>query len=150
MGYSVYFSDKNNRWQGYGVPAYCDHPGCKNEIDRGMGYVCCDNQDHTASCGGFYCEEHKYLLIYQDDLENMSDEELKQLGIDSREEQARDEDDGIICCAHKPIEFKELPSWLKHVLTDDSWEEWRNEEPESVKKYQALLDDQTSGGSQKL
>lgn len=143
MGYGLYFSDKNNRFQGYNMHAYCDHPGCKNEIDRGMGYACCDNPEHTASCGGFYCEEHKHQLVYQDELEDMSDEDLKRLGIDSREEQAHDEDDGIICCTHKPIEKdKEHPTWLKHVLTDETWQEWREKESEMAKHYQELLDNQ--------
>jgi len=33
----------DTRWQrdvGYGVPAWCDHPGCEAEIDRGLSYVC--------------------------------------------------------------------------------------------------------------
>lgn len=142
MGYSVYFSDKNNRWQGYGVPAYCDHPDCNNVIDRGIGYVCCDNQNHSASCGGFYCELHRYQMVYEDEIQDMSDEELNGLGIDSREERSQ-EDDGIICCTHKPIESKEHPDWLNHVLTDDSWDEWRNKNPEMTRKYQELLSEKT-------
>ena len=136
MGYSVYFSDKNNRWQGYGVPAYCDYPDCKNVIDRGMGYVCCENQNHMASCEHFFCEEHKYQYVYQDELEDMTDEELEELGIDSRDEEPCDEDDGIICCKHK-IEPKEHPSWIKHVSADDSWKQWREEESELWKEMQS-------------
>lgn len=42
-------------WQrdiGYGVPAYCDHPGCTVEIDRGVSYVCAEG------CGLHFCGEH--------------------------------------------------------------------------------------------
>lgn len=149
MGYSVYFSAKNNRWQGYGVPAYCDHPNCQNVIDRGVGYICCDNPNHTASCGGFFCELHRYQLVYEDQLHEMSEEEINRLGIDSREEQAT-EGDGIICCTHAPIETKEHHEWLNHVLTDESWAEWRKEEPEVVREYKEMLDAQMGRGSKKF
>lgn len=33
---------------------------------------------------------------------------------------------------------KESKEWLNHVLTDDSWKEWRLENPELEKKYQLL------------
>lgn len=29
----------------------------------------------------------------------------------------------------------EHPDWIKHLLTDDSWEEWREENPGFVKQY---------------
>lgn len=39
MGWSVGFDENWQRDIGYGVPAYCDHPQCKAEIDRGLDYV---------------------------------------------------------------------------------------------------------------
>lgn len=139
MGYSVYDQKINAvpRDAGYGVPAYCDHPGCFEIIDRGMGYACCGDPLHTASCGGFYCKEHRYQLVYQDDLQEMSDEDLKRLGIDSREERAHDEDDGIIRCIHQPIELKTTKEWADYIAQDESWQTWRNKFPEDFKKLQA-------------
>lgn len=117
MGYSVYFSEKNQRWQGYGVSAYCDHPDCKNEIDRGMGYVCCGNQDHTNSCGGFYCSEHEGLcnIISEDELEDLEEEEVQELLCDYGLEEVPlfDEDGLYYHCQHKPIEVKEPDLFMK-------------------------------------
>ena len=59
MGYQVYWS--NGRWQGYGVPAYCDYPGCKEEIDRGMGYSHTQDKEEPASV--FCCDNHTHENI---------------------------------------------------------------------------------------
>lgn len=103
MGYSVYWA--NGRWQGYGVPAYCDHKKCKNEIDRGMGYA---TYKYSGIPLAFFCEKHmppynRFLEYYDIDLN------------------------------------KEHPDWLRHVLTDESWKEWREEEPKLVDMYKKLL-----------
>jgi hypothetical protein len=103
MGYSVYWS--NRRWQGYGVPAYCDYPECKNEIDRGLGYQHEDDKENgTPSV--FCCSDHQ---TYNYDEFN-------------------------------PDLTIEHPEWIEHVLTDDSWDEWRKENPELVNKYQKYKD----------
>ena len=36
MSWSIGYDDNWDRDIGYGVPAYCDHPGCNEEIDRGF------------------------------------------------------------------------------------------------------------------
>lgn len=143
MGYSVYQQtiDHNNnvsRWAGYGVPAYCDHPGCTALINRGMGYACCNDPSHTQSCGGFYCSDHQDQYVMVDELEDMTDQQLETLGIDRS---ATDSDgDGIVKCTHGPLDgSKEHPDWLNHILTDQSWEEWRKENPDQVGTYQAIL-----------
>lgn len=57
MGYGVY--QANGRVQGYEIPAYCDYPGCREVIDRGMGYQHPeDNEGQTPNV--FCCEKHKY------------------------------------------------------------------------------------------
>lgn len=143
MGYSVYYSDKNKRWQGYGVPAYCDHPNCKKTIDRGMGYVCCDDQDHMYSCGGFYCAEHADLctLISKDEFEDLEDydvqEKLEEYGLTDLP--IFDGDGYFYHCQHKPIEAKEHPNWLEHIEKDESWREWREESPDELKRMQELM-----------
>lgn len=135
MGYGVY--ERNGRFQGYSVPAFCDHSGCLNEIDRGMGYACCENPNHTQHCGGFYCEEHRYNYIYEDELEDMDDEELEALKLD-RDDKA-EEDDGIIRCNHGEIEQKEHPNWVNHVEAHESWSEWRLENPTKLEELKAHL-----------
>jgi hypothetical protein len=62
MGYQVYWS--NGRWQGYGVPAYCDHKGCGNEIDRGLGYQH-PNDDDGMTPSVFVCAGHQDTPIDQ-------------------------------------------------------------------------------------
>lgn len=102
MGYSVYWA--NNRWQGYGIPAYCDYPGCRVEIDRGMGYQ--HEEDNESSTPNvFCCEDHKYIDI-----------------------------------SSFEVEKKEHPDWLSHILTHESWEEWRQENPLLVDEYTKLLE----------
>lgn len=36
------------------------------------------------------------------------------------------------------IENKEHPDWLHHVLTDETWENWRKENPKLVEKYKGI------------
>lgn len=38
---------------------------------------------------------------------------------------------------------KEHPEWLEHILTDDSWEKWRSEEPAFVELYTQQLKEQS-------
>lgn len=135
MGYAVY--ELNGRWQGYGVPAFCDHPGCFTEIDRGMAYACCEDPNHTEHCGGFFCAEHRENYIYEDELEDMDDDELEELKLD-RDDQAQG-DDGIIRCRHSKVEKKEHPRWLKHIETDETWKEWRTQNKEQFHQMKALV-----------
>lgn len=57
MGWSIGYDVKWKRDIGYGVPAYCDHPGCDVEIDRGLGWKC---ENEECGCGKFYCPAHLY------------------------------------------------------------------------------------------
>jgi hypothetical protein len=66
MGYQVY--ETNDRWQGYGVPAYCDVKGCFNEIDRGLGYI--HTEDDEGSPSVFCCEDHRYEPLNNLELDN--------------------------------------------------------------------------------
>jgi hypothetical protein len=40
MSWAIGYDGRWKRDIGYGVPAYCDHPGCNEEIDRGLAHVC--------------------------------------------------------------------------------------------------------------
>jgi hypothetical protein len=60
MGWSIGWDGTWKRDIGYGVPAYCDHPECSAEIDRGLSYVCGgDPYGGEHGCGLFFCGKHK-------------------------------------------------------------------------------------------
>lgn len=107
MGWSIGFDKHWNRDIGYGVPAYCDHPKCSKEIDRGLAYVCGDEPyGGGVGCGLYFCYEH-------------------QVGAHQR----------CSRCTHArpPYTAKpDHPSWTRHKLTDDSWQRWREENPKDV------------------
>lgn len=52
MSWALGFDDKNDRDIGYGVPAFCDHPECSAEIDRGLAYRC-------GGCRLYFCSRHQ-------------------------------------------------------------------------------------------
>lgn len=115
MGWEIGFDDKWKRDIGYGVPAFCDHPGCTEKIDRGLAYVCGgEPYGGDRGCGLFFCYTH--------------------LRMTSK---------GQLCkkCKNgkQPFEPKrEHPDWINWKLTDPSWEQWRNENPEEVKKLKSV------------
>lgn len=46
---------------GYGVPATCEHPGCNEEIDRGLAYACGEQPYEGENyCNKFFCYSHLY------------------------------------------------------------------------------------------
>lgn len=101
MGWAVGYDTTWNRDIGYGVPAYCDHPDCNEEINRGLGYVC-GGQPYGGDlgCGLYFCGEH--------------------LMADSLCERCSEEDEP------HPFEPKpDHPDWVNHKATDPSWAEWR-------------------------
>lgn len=109
MGWSLGYDSSWQRDIGYGVTAYCDHPKCTKEIDRGLGYVCGgEPYGGEKGCGLYFCGEH--LRGYQPQR----------------------------CpkCArydHKAYKPKpEHPDWVKHKLTHESWAEWRKNNPAQV------------------
>ena len=102
MSWSIGF---DNNWQrdiGYGVPAYCDHPQCWAEINRGLGYVCgAEPYGGERGCGLYFCEHHAY-------------------------------GDKQLCprCRYSRTPYKakaDHHDWLRHKETDESWAEWRAE-----------------------
>ena len=116
MGWGLGEDGRWGRFIGYGVPAYCDYPGCKKEIDRGLAYVCGgEPYGGDDGCGLYFCDEHH-----------------------SEGHNCR------LCvrCAKgkEPFEPKpEHPQWVRHLLKDKSWEEWRKENPQQVKELKRLL-----------
>lgn len=121
MGYSIY--RVGQRWGGYGVPAVCEHPKCNEEIDRGFPYACGGEPFSEHGCDRYFCGNH---LVYHC------------FNAGGRRECVQ------VCerCDKRksPFPYKpETKEWLNHLLTDDSWEEWRNKNPEEVKEIKATL-----------
>ena len=119
MGWSIGYDSKWKRDIGYGVPAVCDHPDCNNEIDRGLSYVCGGEPyggDH--GCGLFFCDEHMYL--------NTHDGEPQMCE--------------RCCDGEKPFTPKpDVQEWVLWKLTDDSWAQWREDNPDEVEKLKQSL-----------
>ena len=88
---------------GYGVPAYCDHPDCNAQIDRGLSYVCGgEPYGGDDGCGLYFCGKHLYAYpqLCERCRKNM-----------------------------EPFNVKpDHPDWIKHKSTHHSWELWRQEQ----------------------
>lgn len=117
MGWGLGYDYKWGRDIGYGVPAYCDHPGCGAEIDRGLSYVCGGvPYGGEYGCGLYFCGSHLWHAGKR--------REHRQL-----------------CKRCLASNFKaytptpEHPRWIQHKLTDESWAEWRAANPEFVKQH---------------
>lgn len=129
MSWAIGYDDRWQRDIGYGVPAYCDHPGCTEEIDRGLCYVCGgEPYGGEHGCGLYFCETHRRYRTFGrgDDAETVQ-----------------------VCCrckyGRRPYPKKpEHPRWVEHVRTDPSWGEWRQKYP---KKLAALLRTRTPPAS---
>lgn len=120
MGYAVYDDpDARNlgveRWAGYGVPAVCDVAACTSAIDRGLA---------------FKCEEH---ISYDIDEETEVETETEGEGC------------GLFFCGQHEhhgthegaVPKPDTPEWNAHLLSDDSWQEWRERNPEKVAKLRS-------------
>ncbi len=108
MGWSLGYDEKWKRDIGYGVPAKCDHPGCDEEIDRGLSFVC-GNEPYGGEhgCGLYFCSKHH-----------------------AHEHQTCDR------CERGEAPFEpsdDVQEWVQHKLTDKSWKPWRDVNPELVK-----------------
>lgn len=117
MGYAVY-EDWNardwsvQRWAGYGVPAVCDFPECATAIDRGLAYK---------------CEEYSEY-----EFDDVSEEEVEYVL----------EGCGLFFCMNHLSHLDhgnatpkpDTAEWNDHLLTDESWEQWRDENPDRVAK----------------
>lgn len=106
MGWAIGYDENWKRDVGYGVPSNCDHPGCAEQIDRGLGYICgSDVGGGDKGCGLFFCGKH-----------------MRATGI-------------CVRCSHNAEPFTPTPDtaeWIAHKLAHDSWAQWRSENPEWV------------------
>lgn len=111
MGWSYGYDDNWKRDIGYGVPAYCDHPGCVAEIHRGLACVCGgEPYGGDRGCGLFFCSDHLYMHAKLGELCER-------------------------CSSRKRKPFNPTPdhsTWVRHKLTHESWAEWRKAYPKEV------------------
>lgn len=110
MGYSIGYDSANQRDVGYGVPATCEHPGCDEEIDRGMGYACGGGMPEDG-CGRYFCGAHGGGVECSQCVRGKSPFPLK----------------------------PDRPEWIQHKLTCPSWAEWRAKNPQRVAAQQQEL-----------
>lgn len=113
MSWAVGFDANWNRDIGYGVPAFCDHPKCQKEIDRGLAYVCGgEPYGGDKGCGLYFCEAHGG-------------------------------GDLCPRCRNRKPAYKhpkpEHPTWMRHKFTDESWSEWRAASPAEVAQLERAL-----------
>jgi hypothetical protein len=118
MGWQVGYDSNWQRDVGYGVPAICDQPGCGEKIDRGLGYVCgAEPYGGEHGCGLFFCGEHMFC----------SDESYQAC------ERCRD--------GQPPFDATpDTREWVEWKLADESWGQWRDENPEAVSAMREGLD----------
>lgn len=114
MGWSIGYDSSWNRDIGYGVPATCDHPGCGAKIDRGLSHVCGkEPYGGDFGCGLYFCSSHLYT--HRQLCEH--------------------------CVAGRDAIFDatpDVPEWIEHKLTDESWAKWREENPEWVAQHRKV------------
>lgn len=129
MGYQCYEIDEF-RDGGYGVPAWCDHPGCTEQINRGVGYMCGDNPHggDEFGCGLFFCGDHSYSR--------------RPRGHHAYVRNCKR------CFTYRYPPYKprpEHPEWINWKLKDKSWEEWRQKNPKIVELLKTQLAQQQKG-----
>ena len=122
MGWSIGYDTKWERDIGYGVPCICDHPKCDKEIDRGLSYVCgSEPYGGDYGCGLYFCEEH-----FQFRKPHGNDRDIQ---LCPRCYQYRS--------PYKPkLDCKE---WAEWKLKDDSWKDWRRNNPKEVKLLKEII-----------
>ena len=120
MSWSIGYDSNWKRDIGYSVPAYCDFPGCGKEIDRGLSRVCGgEPYGGERGCGLYFCTDH--LLMANARVGG----ETRWIQLCSR------------CAPRIKKPFKptpDHPEWIHHKLTDESWQKWRDENPEEVQR----------------
>lgn len=109
MAWSIGYDTQWNRDIGYGVPAFCDYPCCRAEIDRGLSHVCGgEPYGGEQGCGLYFCGKH-----------------LVNGGVCQMCERCDE--------AKEPFNpTPDHPEWIAHKLTDESWKEWRELHPKAV------------------
>ncbi len=121
MGFGVYedreaLENGVSRWAGYMVPGICDMTGCDNPLPMGRGL-------------GNKCETR-----YTEDIVTGDEVEEQGCGL-------------FFCGEHAPVSCPDdhigltpkpdTSEWEEHILTDDSWARWREENPKRTEEMLA-------------
>jgi hypothetical protein len=121
MGWSIGFDSKWNRDIGYGVPATCDYPGCGEDIDRGLSFVCgSEPRGGERGCGLYFCGRHLTGSRKVGD---------RYVWVCGR-------------CDKNRAPYDPTPDtreWIEWKLTDESWAAWRVENPQAVSAMKAAI-----------
>jgi hypothetical protein len=121
MGWQVGYDSNWKRDIGYGVPAICDRPACGEAIDRGLSYVCgSEPYGGEHGCGLYFCGEHLTGTRKAGD---------RFVWVCGRCDKNRP--------PYEPT--ADTTEWLEWKLTDESWEQWRQESPADVVRARAAL-----------
>ena len=121
MGYSIGWDSTHERDIGYGVPAVCEHPGCNEEINRGMGYACGGGFPEDG-CGMYFCGKH----LFPRKCERCTEDK-------------------------EPFDPKpDTKEWIEWKLTDESWQRWRDENPQEVARLTELMANMQVEGAEPL
>jgi hypothetical protein len=120
VSWAIGYDENWKRDIGYGVPAVCDHPECSAEIDRGLAYACgSEPLGGEHGCGLYFCSKHRLPKEFDDDC-----------CVDVCERCEVDAD---------PFDAKpDVQQWRRHKLNTESWQQWRDENPEEVAKLRSL------------
>jgi hypothetical protein len=117
VGYAIGFDPEWNRDVGHSVPAWCDYPGCRALIDRGLAYVCGGQPfGGDEGCGLYFCRRH---LLWPWRRAQM-----------------------CVRCEERMPPFEptpDHPTWVAHKLADPSWEPWRADNPDRVAAMREAL-----------
>lgn len=133
MGWSIGHDSrwgKHGRDIGYGVPAYCDHPGCNKVIDRGLAHVCCNQEPYGGEdgCGLYFCSQHATPGEHKCARCAAFQEAVEAWGA-----LPPTDSDYYPFPEYQPFDPKpDHPEWVRHKLTDPSWAEWRKTHPDEV------------------
>lgn len=131
MGWSIGYSDKWQREIGYLVPAYCDQPGCRVKIDRGVEQACGGVPDFKEhGCGLYFCSRHLHSSYTPDGMDDLLDDSGELYPQRCRR------------CINGRDPFPpsdEHPEWMRWKLQDDSWSQWRTDNPTDVAHYTQIL-----------
>lgn len=132
MGYQVY--KVGERYGGYGVPATCEYPTCNEEIDRGISFACGDEPFSEIGCDRYFCSKHRHYTGFKCDGSDEKCDHDEDCDCEFKEvcERCRK--------GESPFPYKpEHPDWVRHLLIDESWAEWRRKNPREVKELKKLL-----------
>lgn len=121
MSWAIGFDEQWQQDVGYGVPAFCDAPGCTEKIDRGLSYVCGGEPfGGDDGCGLHFCGKHMWHRTTRD---GETVQNCKR------------------CLTYKqPYKPKpDHPEWTEWKLTDESWAPWRSENAALVAAMRSAL-----------